>query len=60
MRRIEKGETPQCLQDFIDAQLRINPTPVNLSYANMPNKPTLLATLTNEQWGLCGVYRSAY
>ena len=54
MRRIGKGGTPQCLQDFIDEQVGINPEPVNLSYPNIPDKPTLLAILTSEQQGLCG------
>ena len=54
MKRIEKGGTPQCLQDFIDAQLGIEPEPVNLSYAYIRDKPTLLAILTSEQQGLCG------
>jgi len=54
MRRIMKNQTPECLQRFIDVQLKIEPKPVNLTYACFPYKRDLLAVLTSEQFGLCG------
>lgn len=54
MRRVAKGNTPECLQTFIDAQLAIDPEPVNLTYRDFPDKPALRETLTREQHGLCG------
>lgn len=54
MRRIVKNQTPECLQIFIDGQLAIDPEPVNVTYRCFPEKVELLATLTNEQFGLCG------
>ncbi len=54
MRRIEKGRTPDCLQEFIEGQLAIEPEPVNLTYKNLRCTTELRAILTNEQFGLCG------
>jgi hypothetical protein len=54
MKRIQKGQPPACLIDFIQAQQSIEPEPVNLNYANFPQKPLLRASLTAEQFGLCG------
>ncbi len=54
MRRIVKGQTPDCLQTFIDEQLAIKPEPVNLTYNHFRDKAKLLAILTEEQFGLCG------
>ena len=54
MRRIEKANIPECLQAFIDAQLAIQPEPVNLTYRDFPHKAKLREALTNEQYGLCG------
>jgi len=54
MRRIEKTNTPECLQAFIDGQLAIQPQPVNLTYRDFPHKPQLREALSKEQYGLCG------
>ncbi|MBI5451078.1 MAG: hypothetical protein HY940_06940 [Gammaproteobacteria bacterium] len=54
MRQVAKGNTPNCLQAFIDAQLAIKPEPVNLTYRDFPYKSALCETLTREQYGLCG------
>lgn len=54
MRRIVKNQTPECLKNFIEGQLSIEPEPVNLTYACFRSKPDLLAILTSEQFGLCG------
>lgn len=54
MKRITKGQAPDCLQTFIDTQLAIDPEPVNLTYRNFPRKADLRAILTEEQFGLCG------
>lgn len=54
MRRVAKGNTPDCLQEFIDAQLAIEPEPVNLTYRDFSAKSALRETLTREQFGLCG------
>lgn len=54
MRRIVKSRTPECLRQFIEAQLSIEPEPVNVTYACFPGKANLLAVLTSEQFGLCG------
>jgi len=54
MRRIEKGQVPDCLQAFIDGQLAIEPEPVNLTYKDFRCTADLRAILTDEQFGLCG------
>lgn len=54
MKRIAKGTIPPCLREFIDAQLAIEPEPVNLTYRDFPGKAALRETLTREQYGLCG------
>lgn len=54
MRRIPKGDSPECLQVFIDGQLAIDPEPVNLTYPDFPHKAALREILTQEQCGLCG------
>lgn len=54
MRLIVKGVTPTCLQEFVDAQLAIEPEPVNLTYRDFPQKRLLREILTQEQYGLCG------
>lgn len=54
MKRIQKGQPPSCLMDFIHAQQSIEPEPVNLTYDNFPHKPLLRDCLTAEQFGLCG------
>lgn len=54
MRRIVKGQTPECLQTFIAGQLAIDPEPVNVTYDDFRDKAELLAILTAEQFGLCG------
>jgi len=51
---IAKRQCPECLQNFIDAQLAIEPDPVNVTYSSFPDKPRLLDELTREQYGLCG------
>ena len=54
MRRIAKLNVPECLQEFIDRQLAIQPEPVNLTYRDFPRKADLREALTREQYGLCG------
>lgn len=54
MKRISKKTTPDCLQEFINAQCAIEPEPVNLTYRDFRCKRELLAILTAEQFGLCG------
>ncbi len=54
MKRIQKSIPPPCLTEFIRQQQAIEPTPVNLTYGNLPRKAELLAQLTAEQFGLCG------
>ncbi|PJJ96217.1 hypothetical protein CO611_09960 [Lysobacteraceae bacterium NML03-0222] len=54
MKRINKNNTPDCIQSFIDRQLSIEPEPVNLTYRDFPRKSELRDTLTREQYGICG------
>jgi hypothetical protein len=54
MRHIIKNEVPKCLGDFIRAQQGIQPEPINLTYRDFPDKSTLRAVLTAEQFGICG------
>ncbi|MDH0629546.1 hypothetical protein N5D36_23785 [Pseudomonas mosselii] len=54
MRSIEKRQSPEFLQSFIDGQLAIEPEPVNVTYRNFREKTRLLSELTLEQYGLCG------
>lgn len=54
MRAIEKRLSPECLRDFIDGQLAIEPEPVNVTYRSFREKTKLLGELTFEQYGLCG------
>jgi hypothetical protein len=54
MRRIVKDQVPDCLRQFIEGQQGIQPEPVNLTYRNFPDKKTLRAILTQEQFGICG------
>lgn len=54
MRVVEKRQSPECLRDFIDGQLAIEPEPVNVTYRSFREKAKLLDELTLEQYGLCG------
>lgn len=54
MRKIVKNNVPECLQEFIDGQLAIQPAPVNLTYRDFRRKTALCEALTREQYGLCG------
>lgn len=54
MRFINKGAVPAYLQEFIDAQLAIDPEPINVTYRSFREKDRLLGDLTSEQHGLCG------
>lgn len=54
MRNISKSQPPECLNNFIDGQLAIDPEPVNVTYAAFREKAQLLDELTAEQYGLCG------
>jgi hypothetical protein len=54
MRKITKNGTPECLQQFIDAQLAIEPSPINITYNDFDHKKQLRDILTEEQYGLCG------
>lgn len=54
MRRIIKAQCPESLEEFIEIQLSIEPSPINLTYGSFTNKAALLRDLTAEQHGLCG------
>jgi hypothetical protein len=54
MRRIIKQQVPECLAEFINGQLLIEPEPVNLTYGAFRDKKALQAILTAEQFGICG------